>query len=59
MNMLTVNLSLSLSYPEEDIDEMSAELQQLQGSTTGSSAGVKDFYERGCDFNIKNLNIIV
>lgn len=44
-NALTVNLPLPLSYPEEDTDEMSAELQQLQGSTTDSSAGVKDFYE--------------
>lgn len=54
---LTVNLPLSLSYPEED--EMSAELQQLQGSTTDSCAGVKDFYEREWDFNIKNVKIIV
>lgn len=59
INALTVNLPLSLSYPEEDIDEMSPELQQLQGSTTDSSAGVKDFYERGWNFNIKNVNMIV
>lgn len=38
---------------------MSPELQQLQGSTTDSSAGVKDFYKRGWAFNIKNVNIIV
>lgn len=27
------NTCLSLSYPEEDMDKLSAELQQLQGNT--------------------------
>lgn len=43
-DVLTVNMPLSLSYPEEEASpEPSAELQQLQGNTAHSNARVKRF----------------